>query len=45
VGEIDPETVRAAIIAFARRNDIPVSDVHPSAAEATLGDAARGMNR
>lgn len=29
VGEVDPETVRAALIAFARRNDILVENTGP----------------
>ncbi|WP_348625907.1 DUF982 domain-containing protein [Mesorhizobium sp. LNHC232B00] len=38
-GEIDPETVRATLVTFARRNDILVQDmVAPAAA---LGDAPR----
>ncbi|TSE12823.1 DUF982 domain-containing protein [Mesorhizobium intechi] len=38
-GEIDPETVRATLVTFARRNDILVSDMlSPPAA----GDAPRG---
>ncbi|MGX7873759.1 DUF982 domain-containing protein [Mesorhizobium sp. ORM6] len=39
-GEIDPETVRATLVAFARRNDILVPDmVGPAAA---MGDARAG---
>jgi hypothetical protein len=38
-GEVDPETVRAALVAFARRNDILVSDMSAPAASFQLIEA------
>ncbi|MGN6773049.1 MAG: DUF982 domain-containing protein [Rhizobiaceae bacterium] len=38
-GEIDPETVRAALVAFARRNDILVPDMGAPAAPFQLIEA------
>lgn len=39
-GEIDPETVRATLVTFARRNDILVPDMLAPAA----GDAPHGRD-
>jgi hypothetical protein len=38
-GEIDPETVRAALVAFARRNNILVPDMSVLAARSLRGEA------
>jgi hypothetical protein len=40
-GEIDPETVRATLIAFARRHDILVPDMVSLAPAALAGGASR----
>jgi hypothetical protein len=36
-GEVDPETVRAALVAFARRNDILVPDMSAPVTSFTAG--------
>ena len=38
-GEVDPETVRAALVAFARRNDILVPDMSAPPASSRLIEA------
>ena len=38
-GEVDPETVRAALVAFARRNDLLVPDMSAPAASFQLIEA------
>jgi len=38
-GQVDPETVRAALVAFARRNDILVPDMSAPAASFQLIEA------
>lgn len=40
-GDVDPETVRSAFVAFARRNDILVPDMSVLAASIPFGEARR----
>lgn len=44
-GEVDPETVRATLIAVARRNDILVPDVSALTPPARAGDVSTASGR